>query len=148
MMRLQTIALLLTALSFPGCNVDNEHTPVDHKDDSADYRTQVWDAVQQRVGSALTPVASDANFAGVWDVYFDMFGNRQPMFRYDFKSAATVEIVSLQGNDQTPQPDQYVVKREGQLSICGESYHAATTENGELVLFNGDSSLVLIAIKR
>jgi hypothetical protein len=147
-MRLHAIALLLSLNTLSGCNVDNEHIPVDHKDDSAEYRTQVWDAVQQRVGSELTPISADAEFNGVWDVDFDMFGNRQPMFRYDFKSGTTVEIVSLHGNDQTPQTDKYNVNREGQMVMSGETYHAATTENGDLVLFNGDSSLVLIATKR
>lgn len=147
-MRLRAIALLIAVSSFSGCNVDNQHIPVDHKDDSAEYRTQVWDAVEQRVGSTLTPLSSDAKFDGVWDVDFDIFGNRQPMFRYNFTSETTVEIVSLQGNDQTPQADKYGVKREGQMSMSGETYHAATTENNEVVLFNGDSSLVLIATKR
>lgn len=121
--------------------------PVDHKDDSAVYRTDVWDDVQERVGSALTPLAFNARFNGFWDVDLDVFGNRQPMFRYDFGPGSTVEIVSLQGNDQTPQADSYDVKREGQMSVSGETYHAATTEGGKLVLFNGDSSLVLIATK-
>lgn len=128
--------------------MDDVYEPVDHKDDSADYRTQVWDAVQQRVGSALTPLPADATFDGVWEVAFDAFGNRQAMFRYDFKPRATVEIVSLQSDDQTPQTDRYDVKREGQMSVSGETYHAAKTENGDLVLFNGDSSLVMIATKR
>ena len=141
-------AFLITITAITGCNMDSEHIPVDHKDDSAEYRTDVWDAVQQRVGSTLTPLAPDTKFDGVWDVDFDMFGNRQPIFRYEFGPGSTVETVSLQGNDQTPQADSYDVIREGQMSMSGETYNAATTENGELVLFNGDSSLVLVATKR
>jgi hypothetical protein len=128
--------------------MSEEHIPIDSKDDAADYRAQVWDAVRQRVGSTLTPLSQDATFDGSWDVEFDMFGSRHPMFRYDFKDQETVTISPLMGNDQSPQTDRYVVRGEGRMSIAGETYHAANTEDGRLVLFNGDQSLVLIATKR
>lgn len=138
----------ITLLFVLGCNMSEEHVPIDAKDDDADYRTQVWDAVRQRVGSALTPVPQDAKFDGTWDVEFDMFGSRQPMFQYEFKDRETITIVSLMGNDQSPQTDRYDVRGEGNISISGETYHAAHTEDGKLVLFNGDQSLVMIATKR
>lgn len=128
--------------------MNNEHIPVDHKDDTAEYRAQIWDIVQQRVGSKLTPLSPDATLEGTWDVDFEMFGNRQRMFRYEFSPDHSMKIVALQGNDRTPQTDSYSVRREGQLSMAGETYHAATTVRDELVLFNGDSSLLLIATKR
>jgi hypothetical protein len=77
-----------------------------------------------------------------------MFGTRQPMFRYEFGTNRSVTIVTLMGTDQTPQSDTYEVRGEGRLVVSGETYHAATTENGELVLFNGDQSLVMVATKR
>jgi hypothetical protein len=128
--------------------MSDEHMPIDSKDDSAEYRAQVWAAVRQRVGSHLTPLPRDATFDGTWDVEFDMFGSRQPMFRYDFKDRETVTIITFMGNDQSPHVDRYTVRGEGRLTLSGETYHAATTEDGKLVLFNGDQSLVLVATKR
>jgi len=128
--------------------VSGKHHPIDAKDDTADYRAQVWDAVRQRIGSQLTPLSPDATFSGTWDVEFDMFGARTPMFRYDFENDGTVTIVTLMGADQSPQHEQYVVRGEGRIEISGETYHAATTDDGKLVFFNGDQSLVLVGTRR
>ena len=125
-----------------------EHHPIDHKDDSAEYRAQVWEAVQQRVGSPLTPLEENTSFDGFWDVCAETFGARQPIFRLEFGEADAVLVVVIQGNDQTPQSETYAVKREGQLTLSGATYHAASSDADELVLFNGDSSLVLIGTKR
>ncbi|QDU40628.1 hypothetical protein Mal4_49860 [Maioricimonas rarisocia] len=124
-----------------------DFTPIDHKDDSADYRSQVWEIVEKRVGAPLTQLPSGTTFEGTWDVEFDMFGTRQPMFRYDFQEEGTVEVTTLQGAAQTQEQCRYSVARDGQMTLDGETFHAATTEQGELVLFNGDSSLVLVATK-
>lgn len=125
-----------------------KHIPIDSKDDDADYRAQVWDAVQRRVGSRLTPLLQDATFEGTWDVEFDLFGSRHPMFRYEFQDRGTVTITTLMGNDQSPNTDRYAVRGEGRMSISGATYHAAKTQDDKLVLFNGDQSLVMIATKR
>jgi hypothetical protein len=128
--------------------MSEEHVPIDSKDGSADYRAQVWDAVRQRIGSNLTPLKAGATFDGTWDVEFDVFGTRQPMFRYEFGNNRSLTIVSLMGTDRTPQSDTYEVRGVGRMVVSGETYHAATTENGQLVLFNGDQSLVMVATKR
>ena len=125
-----------------------KHHPIDAKDDSADYRTLVWDAVRQRIGAELTPLSPGATFSGTWDIEFDMFGSRSPMFRYDFDNEGGVTIVSLMGADQSPERDRYAVRKAGRMELAGETYHAATTDDGRLVLFNGDQSLVLVGKKQ
>jgi hypothetical protein len=128
--------------------VSDKHHPIDAKDDTADYRAQVWDAVRQRIGSELTPLNRDAKFSGTWDVEFDMFGTRTPMFRYEFENDSSVTIMTLLSADQSPEREPYAVREAGRMAIGGETYHAATTGDGRLVLFNGDQSLVLVATPR
>jgi hypothetical protein len=146
--RIAKVAALSALVSAVGCNMSEDHRPIDAKDDTADYRAQVWDAVRQRVGSELVPLPSDIRFDGTWDIELDMFGSRQPMFRYEFHDGGFVMVVSLMGVDQSPQREQYSIRGEGRMEISGETYHAATTEDGRLVLFNGDQSLVLVGSKR
>lgn len=141
-------ALILIPIMATGCDMSEEHIPIDSKDDSAEYRAQVWDAVRQRIGTDLTPLKAAATFDGNWDVEFDMFGTRQPIARYEFGADGSVTIVTLIGADQTPTSDTYEVRGEGRMMVSGETYHAATTESGELVLFNGDQSLVMVATKQ
>ena len=138
-------ALLLIPIMATGCDMSEEHLPIDSKDGSAEYRAHVWDAVRQRIGSDLTPLKEGATFDGTWDVEFDMFGTRRPMARYEFGTDGSVTIVTLMGADQTPQSETYEVRAEGRMMVSGETYYAATTESGELVLFNGDQSLVMVA---
>jgi hypothetical protein len=142
------VGALSALVLIVGCNMSKDHRPIDAKDDSADYRAQVWDAVRQRVGSELAPLPSDAKLSGTWDIDFEMFGSRQPMFRYEFHDDGSVTVVSLMGADQSPQTERHSVRGEGRVEISGETYHAATTEDGKLVLFNGDQSLVLVGTKR
>ncbi|MEX0725303.1 MAG: hypothetical protein WEB58_12185 [Planctomycetaceae bacterium] len=124
------------------------HIPIDAKDKSPAFRRRIWQSVAQRIGSPLTPVPANAAFSGIWDVDAEMFGTRQPMFEYDFSEDGTMTITSTSGAAVSTEEDSYAVRREGQLVMSGETYHAATTEAGVLVLFNGDASLVLIAKKR
>jgi len=126
----------------------DEHVPVDHKDDSAEYRRQVWEAVSQRVGSPLTPLPTGTTFEGKWDVESETFGTRSPILHYEFVSASRMTVALVRGDDTTPREEFYEVGRGGRMSVAGETYHAATTDAGALVLFNGDSSLVLVATRR
>jgi hypothetical protein len=128
--------------------MSDKHHPIDSKDDTSNYRAQVWNAVRQRIGAELTPLPCNATFNGTWDVEFDMFGSRMPMFRYDFHSDGHVMIVALMGADQSPEREQYTVREEGRMEIAGETYHAASTEDGRVIFFNGDQSLVLVGSKR
>lgn len=52
-MRLRVSIFLFACSVLMRCNVDHEQVPFDHKDDSADYRIQVWEAVQQEARSPL-----------------------------------------------------------------------------------------------
>lgn len=124
-----------------------DHVPIDAKDKSPAFRQQIWGSVESRIGSPLKPIASNTTFTGVWDVEAEMFGTRQPMFQYDFDEDGTMTITAVSGETQATEEDSYNVRDEGQMVISGETYHAATTEDDTLVLFNGDGSLVLIAKK-
>lgn len=122
----------------------NQNIPIDSKNDSA----QVWDAVCQRVGCALTPISCDVTFDGTWHVMADMLGTRLLAFQYDFKDSVTVVVTSLFGIDESSQSARYEMPSDGRLSISGSTYHAAMTDDGRLVLFNDDQGLLLIAAKR
>jgi len=127
--------------------MNKEHVPIDSKDDSTHYRQQVWSAVSQRVGSDLTPIASDATFSGTWEVAFDVFGTLQPAFVYTFRGS-TLEVTTLMSATPSTESSAYTVKGPGQLNVSGETMHAAMTNDKRLVLFNGDQSLVLVATRR
>lgn len=71
-----------------------------------------------------------------------------PMFRYEFHDGGFMTVVTLIGADQSPRKDRYSVRGEGRMQVWGETYHAATTEDGRLILFNGDQSLLLVGTKR
>lgn len=131
-----------------GCDMSEMHIPIDHKDDTAEYRAAVWEGVAQRVEKDLTPLPAGTTFEGIWDVESEIFGTRQPIFRYEFGTGSGVEIFLLQGDQTKPEQTTYAVPGEGRLRMWGETFHAATTADGELVMFNGDSSLLLIATKR
>jgi RNA polymerase sigma-70 factor (ECF subfamily) len=113
-----------------------------------EYRAAVWAGVAQRVGNELAPLPAGTAFTGVWDVESETFGTRQPIFRYEFGEGSTMNIFLLQGDPQRPEQTTYAVGGEGRLTMWDETYHAATTPDGQLVVFNGDSSLLLIATRR
>ena len=124
------------------------HVPIDSKDKSPAYRQHIWQSVGNRIGASLTPVPANATFSEIWDVEAEMFGTRQPMFQYDFSDDGTMTITNTSGVLPSTEEESYAVRRDGQLVMSSETYHAATTDAGVLVLFNGDASLVLIAKKR
>lgn len=140
--------LLFTVIITLGCDMSEMHIPIDHKDDTPEYRAAVWEGVAQRVGHELTPLAAGTVLAGIWDVEDETFGTRQPIFRYEFGTGSRVEIFLIQGDQNKPTNTTYAVPGEGRLTMWDETFHAATTPAGELVVFNGDSSLLLIATKR
>ncbi|MCR9197652.1 MAG: hypothetical protein NXI04_03315 [Planctomycetaceae bacterium] len=124
------------------------HDPVDHKDDSAEYRQHVWNAVSLRVGAELTPLEDTAKFEGQWDVAFDMFGSQVPAYTYRFIGDSELEMtVLLEGSEDTTR-ETWRVPRNGSISLSGAAYHAATTTDGRLVMFNGDQSVVMVATPR
>lgn len=124
------------------------HDPIDHKDDSAEYRQQVWNAVSLRVGGQLIPLEDTAKFEGHWDVVFDMFGSQVPAYTYRFIGDSELEMTVLLEGDEETTRETWRVPRPGSISLGGATYHAATTTDGRLVMFNGDQSLVLVATKR
>lgn len=119
---------------------------IDSKD--SEDQAQVWAAVRLRVGSALTPLSSGATFDGIWDVSVDMEGTRLLAFQYDFKDRVTVAVTSLFGFDETTRSGQYAVTADSRVFIADSTYHAAHTDDGQLVLFNDDLSLLMVATKR
>lgn len=124
------------------------HNPIDHKDDSAEYRQQVWNAVSLRVGAELIPLEDTSKFDGDWDVAFDMFGSPVPAYRYRFIGDGELEMtVLLEGTNKTTH-ETWRIPRPGAISLGGATYHAATTADGRLIMFNGDQSVVMLATRR
>ena len=125
-----------------------DHTPIDHKDSDLDYRRQVWNAVAQRVGSELTPMKRGADLTGEWVVEFEMFGSRRPMAEYHFLGENQLKIVGPGNQDEVGDRTNFDVVSDGRVSTCEECFHGAMTEGGEFVLFNGDSSVVMVGTKK
>lgn len=124
------------------------HVPVDHKDDSPEYRDQVWQAVSMRVGAELIPLDAAAKFEGLWDVAFDLFGTPAPAYQYRFLGDSDLEVTVATGDEETVTRGSWRIPRPGSISAGGATYHAAMTPDGRLVMFNGDQSLVLVASPR
>lgn len=127
--------------------MSDSHQPIDHKDDSPAYREQVWRAVSQRVNSDLTPLPADTLLDGTWNVELEMMGNRLPFAKYEFDDGSSVSVTLTVQEDGPTSLVPYHIPDEGRFSLDGEIYHAAMTTRDELVLFNGDQSLVLVATK-
>ncbi|WP_259636582.1 hypothetical protein [Stieleria sedimenti] len=119
-------------------------TPIDHKDSDLDYRRQVWKAVAQRVGSELTPMGKGADLTGEWVVEFEMFGSRRPMTKYHFLGDNQLDVVRSENQAEIRDRTNFEVVSDGRVLTCEECFHGAMTEGGEFVLFNGDSSVVMV----
>ncbi len=142
---LPALGLVLLNWFLFGCDMSDRHIPIDHKDDSPEYRAQVWQAVSQRVGSELTPLPADTTLSGTWNVELEMMGTRIPFAKYEFKEGNAVAITPLTPDSSKTTEETYSVPNDGRMNVYGEVYHVANTASGELVLFNGDQSLVLVA---
>ncbi|PQO28790.1 hypothetical protein [Blastopirellula marina] len=128
--------------------MSDDHQPIDAKDDSPEYRKQVWEAVSQRVESALMPLPTGSSLDGTWKFDLDMLGTRLPFATYAFGQGNSVVISQAMSASDGPTSETYRIPSDGRIELAGEVYHAATTTQGELVLFNGDQSLVLVATRQ
>jgi hypothetical protein len=133
--------------------------PIDHKDRPGTYRSEVRSAVFQRVGAAGSRISSREQIVGDWGVNFvgrhgEKLG-KQTVYRFRPDGQAVIEMegqppstrnewrLNADGSfslmlwyDATP---KYGILEAGREEL---RLHPAILEGGNVVLWNGDGSLV------
>ena len=128
-----------------------EHHPVDSKDDSPEYRSMVWGMTEICVGRKILPIESTATVSGEWNLMSYTDRRRwkcSAVLRFD---GATIHkrLINEDGEESTEVDSvEWSINREGQLTMNRRTYHAATTEDGCLVLFNGGGGELMLAERR
>jgi hypothetical protein len=143
----------------------DEPAPIDHKDETGEYRDQVRAGVFSRVEAPGQPVASRDQVAGSWDVAFVGLGPAPtPMFVYHLREdgKATIEVVAQAGLTSV---GEWRLNPDGTFSLLtryppdpalgidepqteDDRRHVAALPGGRLVMWNGDGSLTLLLSPR
>lgn len=136
--------------------------PIDHKDEPGDYRRGVREYVIQRTGRAGRPVADRSELVGEWIGTAHSTG--QAIFAYGFREDGTATYGSADGSWPAGE-GEWRLNRDGTLSLlepCAydaeygiedsqlieERRHLAALDDGRLVTWNGDGSLVIVLSRR
>lgn len=133
----------------------SDFTPVDHKDSDPEYRRAVRAAVESVVGSTLTDVTEPATLFGHWRQAFAAFPDQDPQ-NYEYRADGTlVSPYDQPGNP--PNEWRLVANQCVQLTWCEPMpdygmpegtyeetrYHCAKSDDGKIVLWNGDGSIII-----
>ena len=140
----------------------DEATPIDHKDEPGDYRRGVREYVIQRTGASGSPVADRRELVGEW--IGTALSTGRALFAYGFRDDETATFGSADGTWPSAE-GEWRLNRDGTLSLlepCAadaefgiedsqlveERRHLAALDDGRLVTWNGDGSLVIVLSRR
>ena len=134
----------------------DDFTPIDHKDSDAEYRAAVRAGIESSVGSKLVDIDSRDSVVGDWDLSFPKRPDKAPL-RFSFLPDGTIR--SPYDEPETPS-DKWRVDPGTFTAITwckpmpeygmdegtwtSETYHCAVTEDGSVVRWNGDGSLLVL----
>jgi hypothetical protein len=121
------------------------HIPIDEKDDTAEYRQEIWQSVADQLQTKLVPVETDAELAGNWDFEIGWIRGK-PLHRAEYRFDGSTFRVLRNQNLSGSYP--YRIRTRGQISYWEETYHAAMTEDGRLAIFNGDASVITVGTRK
>jgi hypothetical protein len=124
---------------------DETHIPIDEKDDTAEYRQSVWQSVAEQLGTRLIPLETDTNLAGNWDFEIGRIQGK-PLHGAEYRFEKSTFRVFRNQNLSDPYP--FRIRARGQISYWEETYHAAMTDDGRLVIFNGDASVITVGTRK
>lgn len=130
--------------------------PIDHKDSDPDYRAAVRSGIEDILHSRLSEVADAEVFVGEWQRTCPRLPNRpaqgftyladgtfqapydredSPRGRWAFEQGVYTEITW-----GAPSPEYGILEGTWNPTM----YHCAMTEAGEIAIWNGDGSLLLL----
>jgi hypothetical protein len=144
--------------------MDNEPLPVDHKDEPGDYRQQVREGVEKRVGMRGQPVTGPDELVGSWDVAADTSLGElppKPMFVYHLHTDGSSVVETTAGDRMHRNTGEWRLNSDGTFSLLTwcppdpefgidkpqldeERNFVAALADGRLVMWNGDGSLLLV----
>jgi hypothetical protein len=162
---LEVVPVAVLACYLTGCNMNKEPPAIDHKDEPGEYRDQVRKGVLKRVGMPGHRIASRDELVGSWDVAADTsFGKRppEPLLVYHLRADGSCIIETNAGGQAHRDTGRWRLNDDGTLTLLTDCMpdpstpgleHGAVDESryfllglsdGRRVLWNGDSSLLLV----
>lgn len=119
-------------------------SPIDHKDTDPEYRATVWQNVSSRLNTVLQPVLAAAQLTGSWTVIAARTDKQ--LYTEEFQDNGVVVRVTRWPAGSQRKEYRYEV-RKGVLEIDYEGFHCALSDKGDVIVFNGDGSIVLKYVK-
>lgn len=132
----------------------SDFSPIDHKESDQEYAARVRGFVAKRVGTELLPIEDASFWIGRWRS--SLKKKRQTEYDIEYLSDSTFrrsaaadskpgrwqpkDDVYIQTTWVPPMPE-YGIETE---TWNQEAYRCARTEDGRIVYWNGDSSLVVV----